>query len=326
MPSQTKSPGVRRVRKRLADGTIKVYEYRREPSSPRKAALPPDSLRDLIAAYQRSPEWLALAPRSQKVRVTALRHLHEVKHLAVSALQRREILTLRDAIAAGHGPGAANNFTSVLSTLLSWARDRGWIEHSPADRIKALPGGHYPTWREADLKRALEALPPPLHRALLFAVHTGQRRGDLAAARWSDLAGGVWRLTQEKTKRRLAIPLHPDLRAQMAGWPRTAVTVLATASGVPWSRDALTMALVRALADIGLKGFNLHGLRNLAAVRLAEAGCTAHEIGAITGHTSLQHVELYTRDADQARLAEAAILRLPATSRNRPISRGKSKM
>ena len=39
----------------------------------------------------------------------------------------------------------------------------------------------------------------------------------------------------------------------------------------------------------------LHGLRKAAARRLAEAGCTAHEIAALTGHTSLREIECYTR-------------------------------
>jgi integrase len=311
MPSPQKSPGVRRVRKRLADGTIKTYEYHHPPVSRGKSpALPPDSLRDLLAAYQRSPEWAALAPRTVKGRAAALRHLDEIKHLAVADLRRRHILELRDGIAAGIGPGAANAFSAALTTMFAWARDRGWIEHSPADRIRALPGGHFPTWAEADLTRALDVAPPAIRRALLLAVHTGQRRGDLVAARWSDMAGGAWRLTQEKTKRRLTIPLHPALAAEMATWRKTAVTVLTTEAGTPWDRDGLTMALMRALTPIGLKGHNLHGLRKLAAVRLAEAGCSAHEIAAITGHSSLDQVALYTREADQARLAKAAILRL----------------
>jgi hypothetical protein len=43
---------------------------------------------------------------------------------------------------------------------------------------------------------------------------------------------------------------------------------------------------------------------------LADAGCSMHEIAAITGHDSLSMVQLYTRSADQERLASAAIIRL----------------
>jgi integrase len=47
-----------------------------------------------------------------------------------------------------------------------------------------------------------------------------------------------------------------------------------------------------------------------AADRLAEAGRSAHEIMAITGHATLAMVEGYTRGANQKRLAKAAIARL----------------
>jgi hypothetical protein len=53
----------------------------------------------------------------------------------------------------------------------------------------------------------------------------------------------------------------------------------------------------------------LHGLRKTAARRLAEAGCTAHEIMAVTGHSTLAMVADYTEAADQKKRASAAILK-----------------
>ena len=53
----------------------------------------------------------------------------------------------------------------------------------------------------------------------------------------------------------------------------------------------------------------IHGLRKAACRRLAEAGCTVHEIAAISGHATLKEVERYTKAADQARLAQAAMAR-----------------
>jgi len=47
-----------------------------------------------------------------------------------------------------------------------------------------------------------------------------------------------------------------------------------------------------------------------AAAPLAEAGCSAHEIAAITGHITLSMVQPYTRGADQVTRAEAAIEKL----------------
>jgi len=53
-----------------------------------------------------------------------------------------------------------------------------------------------------------------------------------------------------------------------------------------------------------------HGLRKATAAALAEAGATAHEIAAVTGHTSLEEVERYTRAARKSKLADAAIAKL----------------
>jgi integrase len=53
-----------------------------------------------------------------------------------------------------------------------------------------------------------------------------------------------------------------------------------------------------------------HGLRKATAAALAEAGATAHEIAAITGHMSLEEIERYTRAARKIKLAAAAIAKL----------------
>jgi len=52
------------------------------------------------------------------------------------------------------------------------------------------------------------------------------------------------------------------------------------------------------------------GSAKAACTRLADAGCTAHEIAAISGHKTLKEVERYTKGADQARLARAAMERI----------------
>ena len=56
-----------------------------------------------------------------------------------------------------------------------------------------------------------------------------------------------------------------------------------------------------------------HGLRKAACRRLAEAGCSANIIAAISGHKTLREVERYTQAADQARMARAGMERTIAT-------------
>jgi len=62
-----------------------------------------------------------------------------------------------------------------------------------------------------------------------------------------------------------------------------------------------------------------HGLRKAAARRLAEAGCSANEIAAITGHATLAEVARYTKAAEQKKLAQRAMQRL-AGQGSRPLT------
>lgn len=307
------------VRKRLADGTIKEYRYPRDPQ-PRVGRYPVGSLGALIVAFKRSPQWAALKPRTKVKASHYLLVLEKMHEQPVREVRRRFVLQLRDWVARTRGPAAANAFAQTAASLFAWARDNDWIEHSPADRIKAIKGGSFPTWTEAECEAALTGLVEYLRRVVVLGLYTGQRRGDLIAMRWSDYDGRLITLRQEKTGIELTIPAHAALRAELDAWRRDArtLTILAGPSGVPWTRENLSNQMMRGLRKLGLRdGLNVHGLRKLAAVRLAEAGCSVLEIAAITGHRSLNMVALYTRDAEQKRLAGAAIERLETASGNR---------
>lgn len=60
-------------------------------------------------------------------------------------------------------------------------------------------------------------------------------------------------------------------------------------------------------------GLSPHGLRKATCRRLAEAGCSAHEIMAISGHQSLAEVTRYTVAASRKDLAARAMLALGGT-------------
>ena len=309
------------VRKTLADGTVREYRYDRH--KPPAGHHDPCSVGALIEAYRRSPEWRHLAPSTQKFYLNYLRFLEigEGVRLPVAELRRRIVIAMRDEIAATRGDGAATGFVRTVSALMSFAVDREWIEHSPAFRVKVFRGGHLRAWTEQEYARALPLLPEPLRRAIVLARHTGQRRGDLVRLPWSAYDGSGIRLRQRKTDMPLTVPATADLRLELDSWPRVAVPILTTATGRGWDENYLTHAVAAAMTDIGMPGLSIHGLRKLAAASLAEAGCSSQEIMAVTGHTTLAMVELYTKSVQQEGLAGSAITRLNVSraenSRNR---------
>lgn len=325
-PSSQPGAGKRAHVRKLADGTTKTYYYDRKPAAPaeRYAA---GTVGALVLAYKRSPEWEGLR---QSTRTTYSIYLRDVELLAVAradGVKRHVLLEMRDAVAKNRGPGAATGFMRAASALWGWAIDRGLLEHNPIRGTKGLPGGHLPAWTADEAERAIAHLPEPYRRVVVLALYTGQRRGDLVALRWSAYDGRTIRLKQGKTGVVLAIPVHPALRAELDAWRKDAAStqILTRADGRPWSALEISQKLPRVLRAIGLPaGLNVHGLRKLAAARLADAGCSVHEIAAITGYKSLSMVQLYTASADQERLAEAAILRLGKQSGKAAKRREKS--
>jgi hypothetical protein len=142
-------------------------------------------------------------------------------------------------------------------------------------------------------------------QAVLAAVHMGRQH----------VCDGRIHLVQQKTKARLRIPIHPELHAVLAKTD-TDMTFLVTSQGQPFSAPGFGNWFREACDEAGLpKGCWAHGLRKAAARRLAEAGCTVHQIASITGHKTLKEVAHYAAAADQVRLADAAMRALSGLER-----------
>ncbi len=96
------------------------------------------------------------------------------------------------------------------------------------------------------------------------------------------------------------------------------MTIVNTVYGKPFTVDGFSQWLRNAISAAGLPlGCQPHGLRKAAGRRLAEAGCTAHEIMAVLGHKTLTEAERYTREADQVSLATEAMTKLEGRTANR---------
>ena len=308
MPSSQKV-----VRRTLASGEVKEYRYPRgskaKQTGPR---IIPGSLDDLLESWRRSPEWADLAPSTRTMYAIYLRDLYRLGRTPAAAIRRKDVIALRNAIAVARGKGAATGFIRAVSAAYAWGMDNDMAETNPAYRIKPLKRGTLPAWTEQVLAKALTELPEAYRRAILLAVHTGQRRGDLIRLPWTAYDGATIRLVQQKTGAALVVPVHRELRAELDAWRReaTSVTILTSPRGLPWTAAHFTRELGKLVGKLGMGRFTPHGLRKLCAVRLAEAGCSAHQIAAICGWRSLSMVQHYTQAAAQEEMATAAIVRL----------------
>lgn len=263
-------------------------------------------------AFKMSPEWDALKPTTKRSYEFAINKLTErYERVAIKDMRRGELLALRDTYRKH--PGNSNNIMGFLSRLLNFAVEREMIPSNPARNLPRLKLQAVDRWTDQEIAYVLHQAPEHIRRLVILGLYTGQRRGDLVAMRWDAWDGDGISLTQEKTGRALYVQAHHILKAELLKWSagRETLTILATKTGKPWLTGTIGVAWDdfknEERHNNSIRHLKLHGLRVTAATKLAEAGCSERQIGAITGHTSLAMIQHYTRQASQKVEGGAAI-------------------
>lgn len=274
-----------------------------------------------VVAYYESAAYGALAPITRATYRNALERLRTAfGHVSLADFTPKYVDELLDAT-----PKNRETIRKVLRLVFKLAYRREVMRANPLEGLrmprKAVAG--HRAWSEADIAQ-YEARWPTGSRerlALTLLLYTAQRRDDVRVMGRQHLQGRVMKVTQHKTGTELAIPVHLKLKTELDQIPSDQLTFLLTQYGQPFSAAGFTQWFVERAQEAGCpKGCTPHGLRKAACRRLAEAGATPHQIMMISGHQNLAEVTLYTRAADQARLAvEAMALIEPGTEMSNPL-------
>lgn len=273
----------------------------------------PGSIHALGVAYYASADFNGLRPTTQRTYKGIFdRYRDKYGAKPVALLEPRHIRGQMDAMAAT--PAAANNLLKVLRAVMRFAVDRGIVRTDPTSGVRMLryrsEGFH--TWTELEVA-AFEAKWPVGSKERLgfdLLLYTAQRSGDVRQMTVHQIRDGRVLVRQEKTGQLVDIPLHPRLQTSLAAHKIEHLALLTTKYGKPFTEKGFGNWVSKAAERAGLPHCSAHGLRKAAARRLAEAGCSAHEIMAITGHQSLKEVERYTREAGRRNLADSAMKRI----------------
>ncbi|KQY66800.1 hypothetical protein ASD25_14795 [Brevundimonas sp. Root1423] len=284
----------------------------------------PGSVNALAVAFYGSAEWAQLRDTT-KTTYRGIIERFRVKHgdKSVATIEAHHIRGMLDAKAAT--PAAANNLLKVLRALMRFAVERNWRSDDPSRAVKPLrnqtDGFH--TWSEEDIAAFHARWPLGTRERLAvdLLLYTAQRSGDVRVMGRQNVKGGVIRVRQEKTREQIEIPVHPALQRSLDAATLGQLTFVVTGGGEPFTAKGFGNWISAAAKTAGLPaGASAHGLRKAAARRLAEAGCTAHEIMAVTGHRTLKEVERYTQAAARKGLAESAMARIDGTEPEQKLS------
>jgi integrase len=271
----------------------------------------PRSINAMIAEYYKSADFLDLQPQTQaNYRNILDRFRAQYGDKGAATIEPTHLNAIFHKMA--DRPGALRNLRRRLMKAFAVAVDLGWRKDNPVRETKSRKSrsqGFIP-WTDDEIAK-FEAFWPTGSRerlALALLIYTGVRRSDVVGLGHQHVEDGRVRLVQFKTKKPVRIPIHPALKVEID--QHKGLTFLVTQYGSPFSAPGFTSWFVERAEKAGLSGRTPHGLRKAAGRRLAEAGATAKEIAAVLGHSTLDEVETYTRDADQVGLADAAMKKL----------------
>ncbi|QCE34177.1 hypothetical protein FAI40_01820 [Acetobacteraceae bacterium] len=274
----------------------------------------PNSFAYLIEDWQKSAHFLSLSQGTKKAYNRLLLSMQKedyAEHL-VSDFEARHI---RRFIARhAETPAAANHRLKLFRILFDFAIKDGLRSDNPAKDIKKYKEkaeGQSP-WTDEEIKVFEDYWPTGTvqRRAFALMLYTGQRRSDIVKISPKDRKDNLLEVTQKKTGTSLLIPIHPALQKELDPI-KIGDAYLLSSNGIPFTANGFYMRFKKWREQAGLPaGLSPHGLRKTTAKKLAEAGCSTHEIAAITGHKTLSEIERYTKSADQEKMAIEAIKKL----------------
>ena len=209
-------------------------------------------------------------------RRAAGRLLAEFQGRDVATITRGELIRLLDVTKTKSKAGA-NHLAATMRLLFDYAFDRLELESNPAAGLKN-PARLKSRDRILDRReirivwRACELAGYPWGDALRFQLCTGQRIGEVGDIRRDDVTDGYWKLSRNKTSKRIDVFMADHAAAILAGCPnfgdQAPFFSASTADGEPVAlrADAFSHAMTRhirprleqAADDLGLQSITEH--------------------------------------------------------------------
>jgi integrase len=244
-------------------------------------------------------------------------------HRLVSGLTRERIETGISQPYADR-PGAALSILKMLRVLIRHAmslddRNPLRLHHDPSAGIKRPKTKEIRAWTDAELTKYEARWPIGTKQRTAYALmlYVGTARVDIHRMTWRQVDAAGVDYVRSKTGVGVDLGLHSELQKALAAAPHDHVTILNTQYGRPFTVDGFSQFMRDAITAAGLPlDCKPHGLRKTLGRRMAEAGCSAHEIMAVLGHTTLAEAERYTREADRRRGGRQAVVKLEVQNAN----------
>ena len=277
----------------------------------------PGTINALVVDYYRSAGWQnGLSEDTRKTRrrvIERFRAKHGDKRVALLRREHAEKI-----LAEIKKPSAKRHWLKAIRALLRFAVPT-MLKVDPTEGIASIKlpksKGHH-TWTDDEIEQYRAYWPLGTQQRLImeFALETASRRGEVVRLGPQHVKNGCIRIERTHGSEDVDIPMSPELQAACDAMPKAHLTYIVTAQGKPRSKYGLGNDFAKWVTEAGLAArCRLHGLKKSGMRRIAEAGGTAHELMAWSGHKTLSEVQRYTSAVDKKRLAESAFTKMQRT-------------
>lgn len=251
------------------------------------------AVEDYIARYAqpRQRSWLSTKRRLELYLVTPY------GNRPVSTLDRSDVIRALDEVLARGFAIGANRTLANFKTFFRWCVERGLLERSPAELVRApsIEVSRERVLTDAELKAVWHASfshPGHYGRIVRLLMLTAQRREEVAAMAWCELEikARTWTLPAQRTKgaRLHLVPLSEPAVEEIRNVPamsRLLFPSLVDSGGgrafSGWTKAKRSLDLASGVTD-----WRLHDLRRTAATGMARLGIAPAVIERVLNHSS----------------------------------------
>jgi len=212
----------------------------------------------------------------------------------------------------GHlAPSSRNRHITQLKAMFNWAIEEGIIHSNPAAKLKkAREVGRNRFLTIEEIERLQVACSGQLRLIVLFALHTGMRKGEIFDLKWFDVnleQGMIFVHTSGKGDPR-HVPTDDTVRGVLDELPKQSQFVFPSTRKKGARITDVKKGFDAALKRAGIEDFTFHDLRHTFASHLVMSGVSLEVVGKLLGHSDLRMTQRYAHLAPEFKAREIAVL------------------
>jgi integrase len=201
-------------------------------------------------------------------------------------------------------PSRVNKELAVLSKILSMALEADLIAAKPKIRLFKVSSERIRYLSDDEEVRLLEALNNCtwLQNIVIFALHTGMRRGEIFNLQWFDvdMMRQAIKVRYTKSGKDRTIPMNQTVRGLLEGLPKTSSYIFPSPKTGKRMID-LKRKFDEARKKAEIVNLRFHDLRHTFATRMANAGVDIFTLAELLGHSDIRITKRYAHGTEETK-------------------------